>query len=273
MKKTKQRSFLKWAGGKYSLIDTLSNRLPAGKRLIEPFVGSGSVFLNIDYPSYLVSDINPDLIHLFQIVKTDCHKLIMESKRLFTSQTNTKSCYDHFKSEFNLSSDAFYRALLFIYLNRHGFNGLCRYNRSGCFNVPFGQIAKPYFPEREIEIFSERSQNVQFKLQSFTDTFTEVRPGDVIYCDPPYVPLSITSKFSSYSVEQFGYKEQLMLTKIAESASRLGNHVLISNHDTSLSKGLYAKATIYEIHVSRTISCNSKNRKPAMELIAHFEPK
>ena len=272
MKKNKHRSFLKWAGGKYALIDTLNHRLPQGERLVEPFVGSGSVFLNIDFPCYLVSDINPDLINLFQIVKKDCGNLIEESKRLFIESNNTRSSYNHFKSEFNASSDPFYRALLFLYLNRHGFNGLCRYNRSGCFNVPFGKIHNPYFPEKELIFFSERSQRVQFKHQSFIETFTEVRSGDVVYCDPPYVPLSPTSKFSSYSVEQFGYKEQLILSKLAESVSRFGNHVLISNHCTSLSKSLYEKAIIYEIHVRRTISCNSENRKPVKELIAHFEP-
>ena len=265
------RSFLKWAGGKFDLLDVLTERLPQGDRLVEPFVGSGTVFLNMDYASFLLSDVNPDLINLYNLVKTSPDLIVAAAKPLFSPENNTKPAYNALRKEFNSTTEPLARSALFIYLNRFGYNGLCRYNLSGGFNVPFGQYQKPRFPEDEIYFFSERAQKAEFRCQGFTETFAQTRPGDVCYCDPPYVPLSPTANFSSYAKESFGLVSQKVLSQLAESCSRLGTDVLISNHDTSLTRSLYSVADLHFLNVARNISCASENRKAAPELIAHFK--
>jgi DNA adenine methylase len=134
----KHRAFLKWAGGKYRLVDELAKRLPAGNRLIEPFVGAGSVFLNSEFDEYLLCDINQDLINLYQIVQQQPDAYIHAAKAMFVDEMNEKDAYYRVRAEFNLCNDPFIRSVYFLYMNRHGFNGLCRYNRKGGFNVPFG---------------------------------------------------------------------------------------------------------------------------------------
>ena len=146
----KYRAFLKWAGGKYPLLDDIKRHLPEGECLIEPFVGAGSVFLNTDYSRYVLSDINSDLISLYTTVKDKTDDYVSEARLLFTAEHNQAEVYYQLREEFNQSRDEFRRALLFLYLNRHGYNGLCRYNLRGEFNVPFGRYKKPYFPETEL---------------------------------------------------------------------------------------------------------------------------
>ena len=142
----KSRAFLKWAGGKYGLVDTIRRHLPDSELLIEPFVGAGSVFLNTDYPSYQLNDINADLIALYRLLKSRHQHYIADARALFTTQHNQKDAYLSLRQQFNHSTDPYERSVLFLYLNRHGYNGLCRYNLSGKFNVPFGSYKKPYFP-------------------------------------------------------------------------------------------------------------------------------
>jgi DNA adenine methylase len=138
-KDKKNRAFLKWAGGKFSLIEDINAKLPEAKKLIEPFVGAGSVFLNTNYSKYLLNDINPDLINLYNIVKHQFSDYITDSAKMFTSVYNEEQRYYQIRQEFNDSADIYERAVYFLYLNRHGYNGLCRYNNSGKFNVPFGR--------------------------------------------------------------------------------------------------------------------------------------
>ena len=125
--------------GKYPLLDDIKRHLPQGECLIEPFVGAGSVFLNTDFSRYILADINSDLISLYNIVKTRTDEYVQASRELFMPETNQAEVYYRFREEFNASEDPFRRAVLFLYLNRFGYNGLCRYNLRGEFNVPFGR--------------------------------------------------------------------------------------------------------------------------------------
>ena len=133
------RPFLKWAGNKYRIVERVKACLPTGKRLIEPFVGSGAVFLNTGYPRYLLADSNKDLIDLYQHLKKDGPTFIEECRRLFRRANNTAEAYYRLRAEFNACTDTRRRAVLFVYLNRHGYNGLCRYNASG--RTPFPRRA------------------------------------------------------------------------------------------------------------------------------------
>lgn len=268
----KQRAFLKWAGGKFKLVDALTQHLPQGDRLVEPFVGAGSVFLNTQYKRYLLCDINQDLINLYKIVQTTPEKYITAAKAMFIDAKNDKETYYQVRTEFNLTSDPFLRSVYFLYMNRHGFNGLCRYNKKGGFNVPFGSYKKPYFPEEEIKAFAEKSQVAEFRCVGYEQAFDLTKQGDVVYCDPPYAPLSTTSSFTTYVGSGFSLDDQALLArKSRHTAIERGIPVLISNHDIALTRELYHGARFDTIQVQRNISQNGSGRKKVDELMALYD--
>lgn len=274
--KNKYRSFLKWAGGKYRLIDHIRQHLPEGDRLVEPFVGAGSVFLNTDFDRYLLNDINPDLIHLYKCIQKKPIKYIKDAKELFTPEYNRKEAYYEIRNEFNqLKPGNKRRAVLFLYLNRHGYNGLCRYNNSGGFNVPFGKNNRPYFPEEELAFFAEKSQKATFVCKDFVSIFKEIAGDDTVYCDPPYIPLSKTSYFTSYASGGFTIEQQQLLAQLAHDVSlNKGANVLLSNHATEWTKEAYNQACITKIvPVGRAISQNGQNRRSVEEILALYKSK
>ncbi|MHA2814322.1 Dam family site-specific DNA-(adenine-N6)-methyltransferase [Vibrio campbellii] len=267
----KQRAFLKWAGGKYGLVEDIQRHLPPARKLVEPFVGAGSVFLNTDYDHYLLADINPDLINLYNLLKERPEEYISEAKRWFVAENNRKETYLDIRAEFNKTDDVMYRSLAFLYMNRFGFNGLCRYNKKGGFNVPFGSYKKPYFPEAELEFFAEKAKKATFVCEGYPETFSRARKGSVVYCDPPYAPLSNTANFTSYAGNGFTLDDQAALADIAErAATERGIPVLISNHDTTLTRRLYHGAELNVVKVKRTISRNGSGRNKVDELLALF---
>ncbi|MFA0567106.1 MAG: Dam family site-specific DNA-(adenine-N6)-methyltransferase [Vibrio gallaecicus] len=267
----KQRAFLKWAGGKYGLVEDIKRHLPPARKLVEPFIGAGSVFLNTDYDQYLLADINPDLINLYNLLKTDPETYIAESKRWFCAENNRKEAYLDIRAQFNDTDNVMYRSLAFLYMNRFGFNGLCRYNKKGGFNVPFGSYKKPYFPEAELEFFSEKAKKATFVCEGYSETFSRARKGCVVYCDPPYAPLSTTANFTSYSGNGFSLDDQAALADIAEKAAMERDiPVLISNHDTTLTRRLYHGADLSVVKVKRTISSKGSGRNKVNELLALF---
>ena len=266
------RPFLKWAGNKYRIIDRVREALPEGKRLIEPFAGSAAVFLNTDYEHYIINDNNPDLIHLYNILKQEGATFIKKCRYYFSPRFNNEEQYYKLREKFNNSKDVYKRAILFVYLNRHGYNGLCRDNLKGGYNVPFGRYKSPYFPEKEMLTFHEKAVNAEFVLSSFEQIIQSAKKGDVIYCDPPYVPLSPSANFTSYSSGGFNIEKQQQLADLANEISVKGIPMLISNHNTSFTRKAYDKANkITKFHVQRFISCNGKKRGTAGELLALFE--
>lgn len=269
----KQRAFLKWAGGKYGLVEDIQRHLPEARKLVEPFVGAGSVFLNTDYEQYLLADINPDLINLYNLLKVNPQEYISEAKRWFCAENNRKEAYLDIRQQFNVTDDVMYRSLAFLYMNRFGFNGLCRYNKKGGFNVPFGSYKNPYFPEAELEFFAEKSKKATFVCEGYHETFKRARKGSVVYCDPPYAPLSNTANFTSYAGNGFSLDDQAALADVAERAAvERGISVLISNHDTTLTRRLYHGAELNVVKVKRTISRNGAGRNKVDELLALFKP-
>jgi DNA adenine methylase len=271
-KDKKNRAFLKWAGGKYSLIEDINAKLPEAKKLIEPFVGAGSVFLNTNYSQYLLNDINPDLINLYNIVKQQSSDYIADSSKLFTPDYNEEKRYYLMREKFNESEDIYERAVYFLYLNRHGYNGLCRYNNSGKFNVPFGRYKAPYFPEKELLYFAEKSQRATFTCDSFEKVFSRARKGSVIYCDPPYAPISKTAMFNSYAAGGFTLDNQIKLASLARRAGHTRKiPVLVSNHDTEFTRDIYEGAKLTQLQVSRFISQNGSTRLKVAELLALYQ--
>jgi DNA adenine methylase len=267
----KNRAFLKWAGGKYTLVDEIRQRLPQGECLIEPFVGAGSVFLNTDYDRYVLADINNDLINLYKTVQKKPEKFVSDAGRLFTGEFNNETSFYALRAEFNKSQNAYRRSLLFLYLNRHCYNGLCRYNLSGEFNVPFGRYKRPYFPEQELFFFSEKAQRAKFVCAHYEKVMAKPDKDAVVYCDPPYAPLTATANFTAYHASNFNLSDQQNLARLAEKvAVKRGVPVLISNHSTEQTRLWYKDAELFFINVRRTISSNKAKRLKVNELLALY---
>jgi DNA adenine methylase len=264
------RPFLKWAGNKYRIIERVRARLPAGRRLVEPFTGSGAVFLNTDYPRYLLADSNKDLIDLYNTLKKEGAAFIADCRKLFRPVNNSAEAYYRLRAEFNACAEPRRRAVLFVYLNRHGYNGLCRYNAKGGFNVPFGRYKKPYFPEKEMLAFHHKAKRAVFRHETFERTMRRLKEGDIVYCDPPYVPLSVSSSFTAYHADGFNLDQQQRLADIAAGAALDGITVLISNHDTAFTRIAYQAAEIEQLSVQRSISCHGHKRRRVDELLALY---
>ncbi|WP_252097307.1 Dam family site-specific DNA-(adenine-N6)-methyltransferase [Escherichia coli] len=205
-------------------MSELKKHLPAGPRLVEPFAGSCAVMMETDYPSYLVADINPDLINLYKKVAADCEAFISSARILF-EEANREVAYYNIRQEFNYSTEItdFMKAVYFLYLNRHGYRGLCRYNKSGHFNIPYGNYKNPYFPEKEIRAFAEKAQRATFICASFDETLAMLKAGDVVYCDPPY-----DGTFSGYHTDGFTEDDQYHLASVLEHRSSEGHPVIVS---------------------------------------------
>jgi len=267
------KTFMKWAGNKSSIVDLIQPYL-IGKNLIEPFAGSCAVSLNTSFNHYVCNDINADLIHMYIMIQKDANSFMNMAKTYFVDGNVQEKFYE-LRDEYNNSTDKDVRSCLFLYLNRHCFNGLCRYNKSGKFNVPFGRYASPYFPEKEIINFAAYTPNFDFTNESFQESFKKANKDSVIYCDPPYLPLTDTADFSKYAVDDFTVDHHKELSDLArQTADSLGCTVIISNHDTEEIRKFYNEANeIVSFMVKRTISSKTSERKKAPELLAIYKGK
>lgn len=267
------KPFLKWPGGKFRLTDRICATFGRGNRLIEPFTGSAAVFLNSEFERYLLADSNPDLIRLFEQLVEEGDAFIDYCRAYFRPEENTPDRYYALREDFNHSKDGRYRSALFLYLNRHCYNGLCRYNSRGEFNTPFGRYTRPYFPEKEMRHFINAAQRAEFLNATFVDSMQLAGKGDIVYCDPPYAPLSDTAYFTDYHSGGFRWKDQQLLAQTAAELAVRGARVVISNHDTRVVRDLYrqAGARIKRFQVRRNISCNADKRGMVGELLAVFD--
>lgn len=265
------RSFLKWAGCKYTSLHQILKILPRGRRLVEPFAGSGSVFINTQYSEYLIGEQNGDLIALYTYLQKQGDEFITFCQRYFSAETNHAKKYYELREIFNKTKNLKEKSALFLYLNKHGYNGLCRYNQSGIFNVPFGSYRNPSLPIARMKFFYERSQNAVFQHADFRKLFSQCVEGDIIYCDPPYAPLMQQSNFTSYTQTQFGETEHVALAELAKETAKKRITVIISNHDTPFTRSLYEGSEMISFEVQRNISCNVGNRTPVQEILAVFK--
>ncbi|ECP8217460.1 Dam family site-specific DNA-(adenine-N6)-methyltransferase [Salmonella enterica] len=266
-----QRPFLKWAGGKYSLLPELERLIPAGKRLIEPFVGGGSVFLNSDkHERFLLADINADLINLYQMLAIVPDSVIAEAMKAFRHLNDAEN-YTAIREAFNAwQLNAIERAAAFLYLNRHCFNGLMRYNLDGFFNVGWGKYKAPYFPEKELMAFRKKSSACVFMNAGFERTLRLAGDGDVVYCDPPYEPMPGTAGFTSYASGGFSWDSQVALAESCVAAHQRGAKVFISNSTAPRVIELYERHgfTLHRVNARRSISSKGSTRETANDIVA-----
>ncbi len=260
-------TILKWAGNKTAVMPHLEKHLPVGPRLVEPFAGSCAVMMETGYPSYLVADINPDLINMYQQIKDDVLGFIHLVERLF-AEFNTESGYYKCRQYFNTGSlNPLDKAAYFLYLNRHCYRGLCRYNRAGHFNVPYGNYKAPYFPETEIRAFAKKAWRATFICAGYEEALAQLLPDDVIYCDPPY-----DGTFAGYHTAGFSEDDQYRLASILERRSSEGHPVVASNSDTLLIGSLYRNFTLHKITAARSVGVAAGKSKSAAEVIAVSKP-
>ncbi len=163
------------------------------------------------------------------------------------------------------------RAAQFLYLNRHAYNGLCRYSRKSGFNVPYGKYKSVYFPENEIRLFAEKANDTKtiFLCAPFQRSLQIVTRGDVVvYCDPPYMPASETANFTQYHTEPFTEENYRHLVQaLLEVNRKHGAKVIISNSDTEDTREIYQPFRLHEISVQRSVSTDKDNRQKAKEVI------
>ena len=266
------KPFLKWPGSKYRIIHRIKAFLPESTCLIEPFTGSASVFLNTYYSSYLLADKNHELISLYNYLQQEGQSFIDYCRLFFNPCFNNPLEFNRLRSLFNSSKDPRIKAALLLYLNKHCFNGLIRYNRKGNFNSPFSPYKKPYFPEKEMQFFFQHAIKAKIIHSDFLATFALAKKGDVVYCDPPYANLSDKAGFTHYTADGFGELQHYYLASSAKKLAAKGVTVIISNHDTEFTRRLYKGATLSFFSVQRNISSNGALRKQVPELLAKFSP-
>jgi DNA adenine methylase len=270
------RPFLKWAGRKRRLVPNLVKlvRLPA-RRLVEPFCGSAAVSLALHEraEAFWLNDANPDLAGLFRVASERCAALAKRAEALFDPASNTEEAYYRLREAFNAAKrGSLERSALFLYLNRHGYNGLCRYNASGLYNVPFGRYAQVSFQREELEAAGGLLRKARITCGDFEPVLAECGDGDLVYCDPPYVPLSATASFTAYAKGGFSPADQERLVAASRAAAGRGATVVLSNHDTPGVRRLYRGAELVTVDVRRSISRDAANRGTASEVIAVFRP-
>lgn len=270
------KPFVKWAGGKNGLINSLVSFIPKNfNSYFEPFVGGGALFfylknLNIlNSKKIYLNDKNVELINAYKQIKINPNKLLEEleilknnhSKEYFYKIRNLDRDFDFY------SLSEFFRAARFIYLNKTCFNGLCRYNAKGNFNTPMGSYKNPKIYDKDL-IFSvhEVLKNVSITNKDFEVVSLKAKKGDFIYFDPPYYPLNKTSSFVSYT-DNFSANEQIRLYKLFKMLDCEGIKVLQSNSNTDFIKELYKDFEIIEVISKRAINCKGDKRGKITELI------
>ncbi|HAF2404267.1 TPA: Dam family site-specific DNA-(adenine-N6)-methyltransferase [Salmonella enterica] len=263
------KPFLKWAGGKFGVIDDLLAHMPHGHRLIEPFAGGGSIFLNAGFDEAIVSDACQDLILTYQVMQREPLALIDKANVMFR-EGNNPEYFDDIKVRFNRRDmTQMERAAAFIYLNRHCYNGLMRYNRQGEFNVGFGKYRQPYFPLAELEAFSAVASRCTFAVADCNDTVALAEEGDVVFCDPPYEPMPGKSGFTNYSGQSFRFDDQVRLAQSLKAAHQRGASVVITNSGAPAIRELYTSMgfDVRPLRARRSISCTGETRETVTDII------
>ncbi|HAV5608000.1 Dam family site-specific DNA-(adenine-N6)-methyltransferase [Acinetobacter baumannii] len=258
--KIKCKPILKWAGGKTQMLDSILPRFPDSYgKYIEPFFGGGAVFFALQPENAVIADSNPELINLYRTVADNVEAVINELKKF----TNTEEMFYEVRSQDweSLSPEA--AAARTIYLNKTCFNGLYRVNKKGQFNVPFGKYKNPkILDEENLRAASSLLSKAKIICCDYSEVLEKFTfSNDLIFLDPPYVPISEYSDFKRYTKEQFYLEDHEQLAKIYRALSDKGCHVFLTNSNHPVVQSLYSGFQYEVIQTKRHISCDSKTRK------------
>lgn len=264
------KPFIKWAGGKTRLMPQLMPLMPPANELmrhVEPFVGGGAMFFHRMPERSFLADVNPALVNVYQAVRDDVEGVISDLEVL--SRDVSKEAFYGVRERYNAhKAKPRTQAAMFIYLNKTCFNGLHRVNRKGQFNVPYGKYKNPRVVNPEVlRAASATLQGAEIHCQGFERLLSHARPGDFVYFDPPYEPVSATASFTSYAKNGFGQNDQRMLRDVFRELDRRGCKVMLSNSDVPFIRDLYKEWNIDIVAAPRAISCNARGRKKVAEVV------
>ena len=271
--RTPLRPILKWAGGKSKLLPQILAKLPEEiGTFYEPFVGGGAVFFALAnqrrFARAVISDLNGDLVEVYRGVKANVKGVIV-----LLQEHALRHGRDHYYDTRGVDVsrlDRCERAARLIYLNKTGYNGLYRVNRSGQFNVPFGRYKNPTIcDEPRLRAASRALKGVQILHGDFEQSCASAEPGDAVYFDPPYVPLSRTASFTAYHSEEFGEAQHRKLAKTFLDLKRRKVRAVLSNSDTELTRDLYDRRSFEaeRVWMARAINSKSSKRGDVQELL------
>jgi DNA adenine methylase len=271
--------FLRWAGGKRRLASTLIETFPAEfdplkHKFFEPFVGGGALSfalgnshadIFISGRMLVINDANPELINTYKVVRDSVDNLITELRRL-SKKVNSKNYYE---IRSNIPAGKIPRAARFIYLNKTCYNGLWRVNSKGEFNVPFDKSSSSnLFNEEVLRACSARLKGATITNMSFEKSVAGAKKGDLVYFDPPYLPLTPTASFAAYAKEGFTQDDHELLASTIDKLTRKGVYVLMSNSDTPLTRKIFREhLTLRRLLMRRTMSANGRTRHSVYEIL------
>ena len=254
------KPILKWAGGKTQMLNDLLPKVPSSYgRYIEPFFGGGALFFALQPENAIIADSNPELINMYRQVANNVEDVISYLKKY----ENTSEMFYQVRSlDWNVLTPA-EAAARTIYLNRTCFNGLYRVNRKGQFNVPYGKYVNPKICDEEnLHAASKALQNAEIVCGDYLLVLEHyAQPGDFIFLDPPYLPISEYSDFKRYTKEQFYEEDHVELAKMVMRLHEIGCTVVLTNSNHPLVHELYSTFKIDVIQTKRHISCNGNTRK------------
>ena len=262
---------LKWVGGKRQLLKAFEPLFPSEiEYYCEPFVGGGAVFLHLRPKRAMISDINAEIINLYQVIRDDVDGLITKVSEF----TNDKDCYyavrEWDKYPEYQSMSAVDRAARILYLNRTCFNGVYRVNKSGYFNVPFGRYKNPMILDEENlhalnQYFNEA--DITFKVADCVTVLDEVPDNAFVYLDPPYDPVSVTASFTSYAKDGFSKEDQHRLRECCDRLNARGVKFMLSNSATDFIKSEYQNYRIDVVKANRSINRDGDGRGAVDEVV------
>lgn len=267
------KPFTKLVGGKRQLLPQLQKFMPKKyETYFEPFVGGGALLFSLHPQNAVINDFNSSLMNVYRVIKENPEELLEILEK--HAENNSKEYYLKIRSADRdgriEKMNNVEKAARLLYMLKVDFNALYRVNKKGQFNVPYGRSKNPKITDHEnIMAISNyfNSCNIDFLSGDFEDAVQGVKESDFVYFDPPYIPLSSTANFTSYTEDGFSFEDQKRLRDTFFRLSSIGAHVMLSNSDTPLTRELYANANIHEVSVLRNISSNAKTRGKIGELI------
>lgn len=267
--KSETYPIVKWVGGKRQLMFELIKNMPKSyNRYFEPFIGGGALFFELQPEQAYISDMNEELINLYSVVRDNVYELIKDLSKHEVSKEYFLEIRNIDRTEQYTELSDVERASRFIYLNRTCFNGMYRVNSQGQFNVPFGHYKNPrIIDENNLLNCSELLKKTEIKCADFSEILTKVKKGDLVYFDPPYVPLNDTSSFTSYTKDGFDINMQFKLRDVCDELDNKGVKFMLSNSDTKLVNELYVNYEIKKVFASRQINANADGRGKITEVL------
>ena len=277
METHKMTPFVKWVGGKTQLLDRLIERVPnTYNRYFEPFLGGGAMLLALKPKKAIVGDINEQLINIYKQLKQDPREII----KLVNSYDKTicnKEFYYEMREKYNqkiLSGEIDVEcASLLIWLNKHCFNGLYRVNNKGLFNVPYNnkESGKSINDINLMNIGYYLSNNdIDIRCQDFECVCEDVKEGDFVYFDSPYIPINETSSFVDYTKDGFSLEEHKRLATLFRELDKRGAKCMLSNHNVELVYELYQGFNIEVVDVRRNINSKGDKRVGKEVIITNY---